>query len=89
MTSEKKSYEVDDVSQVQLPVGPGGERFTFDFTAGPHIPKSEAEEAALEHLVSIGAAKAPDGRRWRSPLTLSKEEKARLAAEAEAAKGAS
>ena len=37
-----------------------GERFEADFKPGKVTPKSEQEEAALEHLVAVGMATKKD-----------------------------
>jgi hypothetical protein len=84
VTPAKKSYEVHEPTRVQRFFD--GEELVLELSAGPHVPKNEREEELLEQLVATGQATSPDGRRWKSPLSLSAEEKARLKAEQETAK---
>jgi hypothetical protein len=63
------TYEVDEAVHLET-ADRFGERYEVDLKAGKHKPKSEREEHALEHLVSIGKATGPEGRRWTSPVTV-------------------
>ncbi len=51
------AYTLERGCQVQSSLASTGERFDLSFEAGTVTPKNEAEEAALEHLASLGLAR--------------------------------
>jgi len=68
-------YRLKDPARVEM-LDPLGERFRLRVKAGTHEPRSEREEVAFEHLVSIGIAERVKAPRQAKPAPTSKPKEA-------------